>query len=168
MVKQHLQKKIFFDPGTVLHPLMALTMRGPGYLLAPSSDHRVAGLVISLGDFEAWKPQKMGGCVWTRCPHGLDLSHVAQHTARSWFRAILPSPLFTASQTRRKKIIQELDIEVAGRSQQNSTLIKCGIFLSELDQLVVLANKAPLCQDSLNITCQTAIAPSKMDCLGPT
>ena len=28
----------------------------------------------------------MGGCGWTRCPRNLFLSHVAQDTARSWFR----------------------------------------------------------------------------------
>ena len=28
----------------------------------------------------------MGGCGWTRCPRNRTLSHVAQDTARSWFR----------------------------------------------------------------------------------
>ena len=28
----------------------------------------------------------MGGCGWTRCPQNSFLSHVAQDTARSWFR----------------------------------------------------------------------------------
>ena len=28
----------------------------------------------------------MGGCGWTRCPRNSFLSHVAQDTARSWFR----------------------------------------------------------------------------------
>ena len=28
----------------------------------------------------------MGGCGWTRCPRNQTLSHVAQDTARSWFR----------------------------------------------------------------------------------
>ena len=43
------------------------------------------GLRVSLGDSEAWNPQKVGGCGWTRCPWNLVLSHVAQDTARSWF-----------------------------------------------------------------------------------
>ena len=30
----------------------------------------------------------MGGCGWTRCPQNSFLSHVAQDTARSWFRGV--------------------------------------------------------------------------------
>ena len=30
----------------------------------------------------------MGGCGWTRCPWNSDLSHVAQDTARAWFRDV--------------------------------------------------------------------------------
>ena len=30
----------------------------------------------------------MGGCGWTRCPRNSDLSHVAQDTARAWFRGV--------------------------------------------------------------------------------
>ena len=30
----------------------------------------------------------MGGCRWTRCPRNSFLSHVAQDTARSWFRGV--------------------------------------------------------------------------------
>ena len=30
----------------------------------------------------------MGGCGWTRCPRNLELSHVAQDTARAWFRGV--------------------------------------------------------------------------------
>ena len=41
-----------------------------------------------MGDPETWKPQKVGGCGWTRCPRNLDLSHVAQDIARSWFRGV--------------------------------------------------------------------------------
>ena len=40
-----------------------------------------------MGESEAWKPQKVGGCRWTRCPQNSVLSHVAQDTARSWFGA---------------------------------------------------------------------------------
>ena len=57
--------------------------------LAPPSDHWYGGLSVSLGDSEAWKPQKVGGCGWTRCPRNSVLSHVAQDTARSWFWARL-------------------------------------------------------------------------------
>ena len=64
---------------------MAPTVRGPGYPPAPPSDHWYGGPGVSLGDSEAWKPQKVGGCEFTRCPQNLVLSHVAQDTACSWF-----------------------------------------------------------------------------------
>ena len=80
-----LEKMIFFDPGTLVDPPVAPTMRGPGCPPAPPSDHWYGGLGSSLGDSEGWKPQRVGGCGWTRCPRNSDLSHVAQDTARSWF-----------------------------------------------------------------------------------
>ena len=66
--------------------LAPVTLVGP---LAPPSDHWYGGLGVSLGECEAWKPQKLGGCGWTRCPQNSVLSHVAQDTARSWFWACL-------------------------------------------------------------------------------
>ena len=84
-----LEKMIFFDPGTLVDPLVdppvAPTVRGPGCPPAPPSDHWYGGLGGSLGDSEGCKPQKVGACGWTRCPRNSDLSHVAQDTARSWF-----------------------------------------------------------------------------------
>ena len=41
-----------------------------------------------MGDSEAWKPPKVGGCGWTRCPRNSVLSHVAQDTACAWFRGV--------------------------------------------------------------------------------
>ena len=64
-------------------------VRGPGCPPAPLSDHRYGGLGVSLGESEPWKPQKAGGCGWTRCPQNSVLSHVAQDTARSWFSGCL-------------------------------------------------------------------------------
>ena len=55
----------------------------------PPSDHWYGGLGGSLGDLEPWKPQKVGGYRWTRCPQNSNSSHVAQDTARSWFGAVL-------------------------------------------------------------------------------
>ena len=78
---------IFFAPGTLVDPPLAPAVRGPGCPPAPPNDHWYGGLGLSLGDFEAWKPQKVGGCGWTRCPRNSVLSHVAQDTARSWFWA---------------------------------------------------------------------------------
>ena len=72
-----------------MDPPLAPTMRGLCYPPAPPSDHWYGGLDVALGDCEAWKPQKVGGCGWSRCPRNLVLSHVAQDTARSWFWACL-------------------------------------------------------------------------------
>ena len=41
-----------------------------------------------MGDFAAWKPQKVGGCGWTRCPPNRILSLVAQDTAPAWVRGV--------------------------------------------------------------------------------
>ena len=81
-----LEKIFFFAPGTPVDPPLAPTVRGLPNPPAPPSDHWYGGLRVSLGDSEAWKPQKVGGCGWTRCPRNSFLSHVAQDTARSWFR----------------------------------------------------------------------------------
>ena len=69
-----------------MDPPLAPTVRGLAGPPAAPSDHWYRGLRVSLGDSEAWKPQKVGGCGWTRCPRNRTLSHVAQDTARSWFR----------------------------------------------------------------------------------
>ena len=71
-----------------MDPRLAPTVRGPGCPPAVPSDHWYGGLGVSLGDSEAWKSQKVGGCGWTRCPRNSDLSHVAQDTARAWFRGV--------------------------------------------------------------------------------
>ena len=71
-----------------MDPPLALGGRAPGCPPAPPSDHWYGGLGVSLGDSEAWKPQKVGGCGWTRCPWNWDLSHVIQDTAGAWFRGV--------------------------------------------------------------------------------
>ena len=82
-------KKIFlFAPGTPVDPPLAPTVRGPGCPPAPPSDRWYGGLGGSLGASEAWKPQKMGVRGWTRCPRNQILSHIAQDTARPWFRGV--------------------------------------------------------------------------------
>ena len=83
-----LEKMIFFALGTLVDPPLAPTVRGPGCPPAAPSDHLYGGLGGSLGDSEAWKPQKVGGCGWTRCPRNHILSQVAQDTASSWFRGV--------------------------------------------------------------------------------
>ena len=67
---------------------MAPAVRGPGCPPTVPSDHLYGGLGVSLVDSEAWKPQKVGGCGWIRCPRNSVLSHIAQHTARAWFRGV--------------------------------------------------------------------------------
>ena len=83
-----LEKMIFFAPGTLVDPPLAPTVRGPGCPPAPPSDHWYGGLGGSLGDSEAWKPQGVGACGWTRCPRNSDLSHVTQDTPSAWFRRV--------------------------------------------------------------------------------
>ena len=83
-----LEKIIFFAPGTLVDPPLAPTVRGPGCPPAPPSDPWYGGLGVSLGDSAAWNPQKVGGCGWPRCPWNSDLSHVAEDTARAWFRDV--------------------------------------------------------------------------------
>ena len=80
-----LKKINFFAPGTPGDPPLAPTVRGPGCPPAAPSDHWYVGLRVWLGDSEVRKPQKVGGCGWTRCPRNRILSHLAQDTARAWF-----------------------------------------------------------------------------------
>ena len=82
-----LKKMIFFAPGAPADPPLAPIMRWLGCPLAKPSDHWYGDLGVSLGDSEAWKPQNVGGCGWTRCLWNLVLNHVAQDAARSWFWA---------------------------------------------------------------------------------
>ena len=88
VISEALWKKLFFAPGTPVAPPLAPVVRGPGCPPAPPSDHWYGGPGGSLGHSEAWKPQKVGGCGWTSCPRNSDLSHVAQDTARAWFRGV--------------------------------------------------------------------------------
>ena len=83
-----MEKMIFFALGTLVDPPLAPTVRGLAGPPAAPSDHWYEGLRVSLGDSEAWIAQKVGGCGWTRCPRNWFLSHVAQDTARSWFRGV--------------------------------------------------------------------------------
>ena len=52
------------------------------------SGPRYGGLDVHLGNFEGWKPQKVGGCGWSRCPRNRILSHVAKDMAYSRFVAV--------------------------------------------------------------------------------
>ena len=76
-----MEKIIFFAPGPLVDPPLARTVRGLCCPPAPPSDHRYGDLGVSLGDSEAC-------CGWTRCPRNRIFSHVAQDTARAWFRGV--------------------------------------------------------------------------------
>ena len=56
--------------------------------LPQPSGPRHWGLGVPLGNSEGWKPQKVGGCGWNRCPRNRILSHVAKDMAYSWFVAV--------------------------------------------------------------------------------
>ena len=56
-----LKKNIFFGPGTPVDPPLAPTVRGLCCPPATRSDHWYEGVGVSLGESEAWKPQKVGG-----------------------------------------------------------------------------------------------------------
>ena len=83
-----LEKIFFFAPGTLVDPPLAPTVRGLGCPPATPNEHWYGGLRVSLGDSEGWKPQKVGGCGWTRCPRNRILSRIAQDMARAWFRGV--------------------------------------------------------------------------------
>ena len=83
-----LEKLIFLAPGTLVDPPLALAGRGPGCPPAAPSDHWYGGLGVSLGDSEACKQEKVGGCRWTRCTRNWDLSHVVQDTAHASLRGV--------------------------------------------------------------------------------
>ena len=80
-----MKKIIFFAPGTLVDPPLAPTVTRLCCPPAKRTYHWYEVVGISLGDSEAWKPQKMGGCGWNTCPRNLVLSHVTQDTAPSWF-----------------------------------------------------------------------------------
>ena len=80
-----LEKMIFFALGSLVDLPLAPAVRRPGCPPVPPSDHWYRGLGGSLGDSEAWKPQKLGGCGWTSCPRNSVLSRLGQDTACSWF-----------------------------------------------------------------------------------
>ena len=85
----YFEKNLFFALGTLVDPPpLALAGRGLGCPPAAPSDHRYVHLGVSLGDSEASKPQKVGGCGWTKCPRNWDLSHVVQDTVHVWFRGV--------------------------------------------------------------------------------
>ena len=83
--RNNFETNYFFAPGTPVEPPLAPTVHGLCCPPATRSDHRYEGVGVSLCDSEAWKPQKVGGCGWNRCPRNSVLSHVARDTARSLF-----------------------------------------------------------------------------------
>ena len=56
--------------------------------LPQPSGPRHWGLGVLSSNSEGWKPQKVGGCGWNRCPRNRILSHAAKDMAYSWFVAV--------------------------------------------------------------------------------
>ena len=81
-----LEKMIFFALGTLVDPPLAPTVRGLAGPPAAPSDHWYGVYVSRWAILRLGNHKKGGGCGWTRCPRISFLSHVAQDTARSWFR----------------------------------------------------------------------------------
>ena len=86
--RNNFEKNHFFRPGDPGGPTVGPRLRGLCCPPATRSDHWYGGLGFRLGDYEGWKPRQVGGCGWTRCPRNRILSHVAQNTARAWFRGV--------------------------------------------------------------------------------
>ena len=81
-----LGKLIFFRSGNLDGAIAGTDHVGHELPSSSTKSPLVHGLGVSLGDSEAWKPQKVGGCRWTGCPRNLHLSHIAQDTAHFWVR----------------------------------------------------------------------------------
>ena len=72
-----------------MDPLLAPIVRGLGCPPAAPNDHWCGVYASRWAIPRLGNNKKVGGCGWTGCPRNLVLSHVAQDTARSWFRACL-------------------------------------------------------------------------------
>ena len=79
---------ILFAPETLVDLPLAPAVRRLCCPRAVPSDSWYGCRGVRCGDSEGWKPQKVGGCGWTRCPRNRNLSHVAQDTARASFRGV--------------------------------------------------------------------------------
>ena len=55
-----------------------------GHLVAA----HLGGLGVGQGNFQGWKPPKVGGCGWIRCARNHVLSHVAKDIVCFWFGAV--------------------------------------------------------------------------------
>ena len=78
---------LFAPTGWTLLTHLGTRLFGACSLPRPSGP-RYWGLGVRLGNSEGWKPQKVGGCGWSRCPRNRILSHVAKDMAYSWFVAV--------------------------------------------------------------------------------
>ena len=56
-------------------------------LLQPTGP-RYGGLGVGEGNFEGWKPPKVGGCGWIRCPRNRVLSNIAPDMVSFWFGVV--------------------------------------------------------------------------------
>ena len=83
-----LQKVIFWPLVDPIDPSWHPRVWARACSVQQPSGSRYGVLGVRLRNFEGWKPQKVGGCGWTRCPRNCVLSHLARDTACSWFGAV--------------------------------------------------------------------------------
>ena len=81
-------KKVFFCPVDLVDPFWHPPLWATSCNLPEPTRPRYGGLGVSEGNFEGWKPPKVGGCGWIRCIRNHVLSHVAQDMVYFWFGAV--------------------------------------------------------------------------------
>ena len=85
-----MQSRIIFEKSLFLHPLDPIDPFWHPPLWATScrlpqpTGPRYGGLGVSEGNFEGWKPLKVGSCGCIRCARNCVLSHVAQDMVLVW------------------------------------------------------------------------------------
>ena len=85
--RSFLKKIIFLHPVDLVDPFGHPPLWATSCSLPQPTGPRYGGLGVGEGNFEGWKPPKVGGCRWIRCAKNRVLSHVAQDMVYFWFGA---------------------------------------------------------------------------------
>ena len=91
-----LEKAIFLHPVDLVDPFWHPPLWATSCSLPQPTGPRYGGLGVGQGNFEGWKPPKVGGCGWTRCARNRVLSQVAQDMVYSpswWNQSWVHNPL---------------------------------------------------------------------------
>ena len=83
--RSFLKKVIFSHPVNLVDPSWHPPLWATSCSLPQPIGPRYGGLGVGWGNFEGWKPPKVGGCGWIRCARNRALSHVAQDMVCFWF-----------------------------------------------------------------------------------